>query len=48
MGWMNYGWALSKRHQLLSAEMKLRGDNDKSSVHTRKNKDLWPDTFGKE
>ncbi|WP_319576332.1 pyrimidine dimer DNA glycosylase/endonuclease V [uncultured Desulfobacter sp.] len=23
--WMNFGWALNKRHQLLSAEMKLRG-----------------------
>ncbi len=43
--WMNFGWALNKRHQLLSAEMKLRGYNDKSPVHTRKNKGRWPDTF---
>ena len=43
--WMNFGWALNKRHQLLSAEMKLRGYNDKSPVHTWKNKGRWPDTF---
>ena len=43
--WMNFGWALNKRHQLLSAEMRLRGYNDKSPVHTRKNKGRWPDTF---
>lgn len=43
--WMAFGWALNKRHQLLAAEMKLRGYNDKSPVRTRKNKGLWPDTF---
>ena len=43
--WMDFGWALNKRHQLLSAEMRLRGYNDKSPVHTRKNKGRWPDTF---
>jgi hypothetical protein len=43
--WMDCGWALNKRHQLLSAEMRLRGYNDKSPVHTRKNKGRWPDTF---
>lgn len=43
--WMDFGWALNKRHQLLSAEMKLRGYNDKSPVHIRKNKGRWPDTF---
>ena len=43
--WMDFGWALNKRHQLLSAEMTLRGYNDTSPVHTRKNKGRWPDTF---
>lgn len=43
--WMDFGWALNKRHQLLAAEMKLRGYNDKSPVRTRKNHGLWPDTF---
>ncbi|NDY70970.1 hypothetical protein DO021_05240 [Desulfobacter hydrogenophilus] len=43
--WMDFGWALNKRHQLLAAEMTLRGYNDKSPVHTRKNKGRWPDTF---
>ncbi|MGD9825030.1 DUF1722 domain-containing protein, partial [Desulfobacter sp.] len=43
--WMDFGWALNKRHQLLAAEMKLRGYHDKSPVRTRKNKGLWPDTF---
>lgn len=43
--WMDFGWALNKRHQLLAAEMALRGYNDKSPVRTRKNNGLWPDTF---
>ena len=43
--WMDFGWALNKRHQLLSAEMTLRGYNDTSPVHTRKNKGRWPYTF---
>lgn len=43
--WMDLGWALNKRHQLLAAEMKLRGFNDKSPVRTRKNNGVWPDTF---
>nr|WP_319495504.1 DUF1722 domain-containing protein [uncultured Desulfobacter sp.] len=43
--WMEFGWALNKRHQLLAAEMKLRGYDDTSPVRTRKNKGVWPDTF---
>lgn len=43
--WMDFGWALNKRHQLLAAEMSLRGYNATSPVHTRKNKGRWPDTF---
>ena len=43
--WKDLGWALNKRHQLLAAEMKLRGYSDKSPVRTRKNYGVWPDTF---
>ncbi|WP_321419587.1 pyrimidine dimer DNA glycosylase/endonuclease V [uncultured Desulfobacter sp.] len=43
--WMDLGWALNKRHQLLAAEMTLRGYNDKSPVRTRKNNGLWPDSY---
>lgn len=43
--WMDFGWALEKRHQLLAAEMKLRGYDDTSPVRIQKNKGLWPDTF---
>ena len=43
--WMDFSWALNKRHQMLAGEMKLRGYNDKSPVAIRKNKDKWPDTY---
>ncbi|MCG8549770.1 MAG: DUF1722 domain-containing protein [Desulfobacterales bacterium] len=43
--WMDLGWALNKRHQLLAAEMRLRGYNDKSPVRTRKNNGQWLGTF---
>nr|MBP9599639.1 hypothetical protein [Desulfobacter sp.] len=43
--WMDFGWALNKRHQLLSAEMKLRGYKDKSPVQIQDNHGMWPDTF---
>ena len=43
--WMEFGWALNKRHQLLAAEMKLRGNHETSPVHIRENKGVWPDTF---
>ena len=35
--WMDFGWALNKRHQFLAAEMALRGYNDKSPVRTSYN-----------
>jgi len=43
--WVDFGWALNKRHQLLAAEMKLRGYNDKSPVQIQDNNGVWPDTF---
>ncbi|MCI5145335.1 MAG: DUF1722 domain-containing protein [Candidatus Electrothrix sp. AR3] len=43
--WLNYGWALHKRHRQLSAEMSLRGYVDKSPVHLKTNKGQWPDTY---
>ena len=43
--WVGYGWALRQRHQLLVAEMTLRGYTDKSPVRLRRNKDTWPLTY---
>jgi len=43
--WIGYGWALKKRHQVLSAEMSLRGFAEKSPVHTRSNKGMYPTTY---
>lgn len=43
--WIGYGWALKKRHDLLSCEMALRGYTDKSPVKTSSNKGNWPTRF---
>jgi len=43
--WRGYGWALRQRHQLLAAEMSLRGFTDSSPVLTRSNKGKWPETY---
>ncbi len=43
--WLGYGWSLWKRHQLLAAEMSLRGFTDKTPVLTRTNKGMWPETY---
>jgi len=43
--WVGCGWALKQRHQLLAAEMHLRGYQDKSPVSLRANKGQWPDTY---
>ncbi|MBN2789473.1 MAG: DUF1722 domain-containing protein [Candidatus Delongbacteria bacterium] len=43
--WLKYGWAINTRHQLLAAEMELRGYKDKSPVGTRSNKFKWPEIF---
>ena len=43
--WSGYGWALRKRHQLLAAEMALRGYHDHTPVTTHSKKDAWPDSY---
>ena len=43
--WKEFGWALEKRHQQLSAEMALRGFTEKSPVAMNTRKDQWPDTY---
>ena len=43
--WIKYGWAIRQRHQLLKAEMELRGYQDKSPVTLRANPNIWPEVF---
>jgi Pyrimidine dimer DNA glycosylase/Protein of unknown function (DUF1722) len=43
--WLSYGWALKKRHQLLSAEMSLRSYKDNSPVVIKKNEGQWPKDY---
>ena len=43
--WIGYGWALRQRHQLLAAEMSLRGFTDKSPVSLDETQDAWPKTY---
>jgi uncharacterized protein YbgA (DUF1722 family) len=43
--WIGHLWALKKRHQLLVAEMSLRGFSDKSPVVIRDNEGVWPETY---
>lgn len=43
--WAGFGWALRQRHQLLAAEMALRGYTDRSPVDTLANRGLWPTTW---
>ncbi|ALC15594.1 hypothetical protein DSOUD_0807 [Desulfuromonas soudanensis] len=43
--WAGFGWALRQRHQLLAAEMELRGYTDRSPVATLANRGLWPTTW---
>ncbi|MCI5132686.1 MAG: DUF1722 domain-containing protein, partial [Candidatus Electrothrix sp. EH2] len=43
--WVGYGWALRMRHELLAAEMSLRGFNEKSPVRTESNKGIWPKEY---
>ncbi|MFH2131203.1 MAG: DUF1722 domain-containing protein [bacterium] len=43
--WVGYGWALRQRHQLLAAEMALRGYRDRSPVTTTGRAGEWPQTF---
>ncbi len=43
--WVGFGWALKQRHQLLAAEMALRGYTDRSPVLTRSGKNMWPEIY---
>lgn len=43
--WAPYGWALSKRHALLAAEMTLRGYHDRTPVELSEREGEWPETF---
>lgn len=43
--WVGYGWSLWMRHQLLAAEMSLRGFTDKTPVLTRSNIGVWPEFY---
>jgi hypothetical protein len=43
--WVDYGWALRQRHQLLAAEMALRGYRDQSPVSLRANPEQWPNVY---
>ncbi len=43
--WIGYCWALRQRHQLLVAEMSLRGVTDKSPVVIRDNEGVWPEAY---
>lgn len=43
--WKGHGWAIRKRHQLLSTEMSLRGYREQSPVELRSNEGRWPDAF---
>ncbi len=40
--WVGLGWALRMRHEILAAEMRLRGYTDRSPVNIKENKGKWP------
>lgn len=40
--WKGYGWALSRRHRLLTEEMALRSYNHRSPVSYPENRGKWP------
>lgn len=43
--WVGYGWALGMRHQLLAAEMALRGFTDKTPVINSLGRGAWPEVY---
>lgn len=43
--WIGFRWALAKRHQLLAAEMWLRGYHDRTPVLTKANQGVWPESY---
>lgn len=43
--WVGYRWALRQRHQLLAAEMALRGYTDRTPLLNAGNRGEWPMTY---
>ncbi len=43
--WKEYGWAIQKRHQLIAAEMVLRGYREQSPVTLCSREGYWPEIF---
>jgi hypothetical protein len=46
--WVGYEWALKMRHDLLAAEMAIRGFNEKTPIITHcndGNQDIWPQKY---
>lgn len=43
--WVDHLWALKQRHQLLAAEMQLRGYQDHTPVHNIRDKGEWPSSY---
>ena len=43
--WKGSGWALARRHKILSAEMAFRGFVDKTPVRLRTNPGNWPEDY---
>lgn len=43
--WVGFEWALRQRHQLLAAEMTLRGYQDKTPLSEPANQGLWPTRY---
>lgn len=43
--WVGYGWALSRRHRILAAEMKLRDYQDRTPVRATGREGDWPDLY---
>ncbi len=43
--WVEYGWALTTRHNLLASEMALRNFNERTPVNMHSNEGLWPPTY---
>jgi hypothetical protein len=43
--WFGYEWALRQRHQLLAAEMSLRGYTEKSPILLSNNTGVWPEKY---
>lgn len=43
--WAGYGWALKQRHDMLVAEMTLRGYTHHTPVRTRRHHATWPTGF---